>query len=188
MVCWHVLQQRRGSCHGPRNNTVELRWRTRSGAGADLGVVSFVAAPMCLGPSDEHVGWDKGTRGRKQVFVKGLDPKWRQKRSEPKLTGRTNRQHNMEWWILEIRGVSDTTSCVRHPPANRLVRGANIEYQTGCSLPCVGRVAFTWACSGGGRDSAGRAVGRRSDRQAPLRPRLRANQRLLHVMVPLLHA
>ena len=42
MVAWHVLQQRRGSCHGPGNNTVELRRRygdllaaERSGAGAE---------------------------------------------------------------------------------------------------------------------------------------------------------
>ena len=32
--------------------------------GQNLGVVSFVAAPMRLGPRDEHVGWDKPTRGR----------------------------------------------------------------------------------------------------------------------------
>ena len=40
-------------------------WRRSAPArGQNLGVVSFVAAPMHLGPRDEHVGWDKPTRGR----------------------------------------------------------------------------------------------------------------------------
>ena len=32
--------------------------------GRELGVVSFVAAPMRLGPRDQHLGWDERTRRR----------------------------------------------------------------------------------------------------------------------------
>ncbi len=38
-----------------------LVYGVRAG-GQDVGVVSFVAAPMRLGPRDQHLGWDERTR------------------------------------------------------------------------------------------------------------------------------
>ncbi len=40
-----------------------LVYGVRAG-GQDVGVVSFVAAPMRLGPRDKHLGWDERTRRR----------------------------------------------------------------------------------------------------------------------------
>ncbi len=48
----------RGSAPGCR-----LVYGIRAG-GQDVGVVSFVAAPMRLGPRDQHLGWDERTRRR----------------------------------------------------------------------------------------------------------------------------
>ena len=54
-ACWRAPI--RGRAPGSR-----LRYLLEADCGA-LGVLSFVAAPLRLGPRDEHLGWDARTRG-----------------------------------------------------------------------------------------------------------------------------